>query len=46
MDAALLYEPPFTDETPNGVSDVFDLSQAQAIVTAIRDMNPRYADYG
>ena len=46
MDPALLYEPPFTDETPNGVSDVFDLVQAKAIVTAIRDLNPRFADHG
>ncbi|RYY29335.1 MAG: DUF4145 domain-containing protein [Sphingomonadales bacterium] len=46
MDPALLYEPPFTDETPNGVSDVFDLVQAKAIVTVIRDLNPRYADRG
>jgi len=46
MDPGLLYEPPFTDGTPNGVSDVFDLTQAQAIVTAIRDINPRFADYG
>lgn len=46
MDPALLYEPPFTDATPNGVSDVFDLPQTQAIVTAIRDLAPRYASYG
>ncbi len=46
MDPAVLYEPPFTDETPNGVSDVFDLSQAQAIVTTIRELNPRFAEYG
>jgi len=46
MDPALLYARPFTDEPPNGVSDVFDLAQAEAIVTAIRDLNPRYAEYG
>ncbi|MES3043996.1 DEAD/DEAH box helicase family protein [Sphingomonas faeni] len=46
MDPALLYAPPFTDATPNGVSDVFDLLQTQAIVTAIRDLAPRYANHG
>jgi len=46
MDPALLYAPPFTDATPNGVSDVFDLPQTQAIVTAIRDLAPRYANHG
>ena len=41
----ILANPPFTDATPNGVSDVFDLHKTQAIVTAIRDLAPRYASY-
>lgn len=41
----MLANPPFADATPNGVSDVFDLPQTQAIVTAIPDLAPRYASY-
>ncbi|WP_338501466.1 DEAD/DEAH box helicase family protein [Sphingomonas kaistensis] len=44
MDPALLYEPPYTDEAPNGVSDVFDLTQVQNLVSAIRGLEPRYAE--
>jgi type I restriction enzyme R subunit len=43
MDPELLYKPPFTDEAPNGVSDVFELKQVQNLVTAIRSFEPRYA---
>jgi type I restriction enzyme, R subunit len=46
MDPALLYEPPFTDEAPNGVSDVFELRQVQELVTAIRALEPRFAEGG
>ncbi|MGA1799836.1 hypothetical protein VH567_13765 [Sphingomonas sp. 4RDLI-65] len=41
----ILTNPPFADATPNGVSDVFDLPQTLAIVTAIRDLASRYASY-
>jgi type I restriction enzyme R subunit len=43
MDPEILYKPPFTDEAPNGVSDVFELKQVQDLVTAIRSFEPRYA---
>ncbi|HWU91648.1 MAG TPA: DEAD/DEAH box helicase family protein [Sphingomicrobium sp.] len=46
MDPALLYEPPFTDEAPNGVSDVFELKQVHGLVTAIRALEPRFAEGG
>lgn len=42
MDPAILYEPPYTDEAPNGVSDVFGLKQVQNIVSAIRGFEPRF----
>ena len=43
MDPELLYKPPFTDEAPKGVSDVFELKQVQNLVSAIRSFEPRYA---
>ena len=43
MDPALLYEPPYTDESPKGVAGVFKLDQAKAIIAAINDMAPRMA---
>lgn len=41
MDPAALYEPPFTDISPNGMADLFDRPNADRIVAAIRDFDPR-----
>lgn len=46
MAPELLYAPPFTDESPNGVSDVFELKQVQNLVTAIQGLEPRFAEVG
>jgi type I restriction enzyme R subunit len=35
MDSALLYESPFTDFDPVGVSGVFELGDAKAVVAVI-----------
>jgi len=43
MDPALLYASPYTDELPNGVSDLFDEKQVQELVDAIASFEPRYA---
>jgi type I restriction enzyme R subunit len=43
MDPGMLYEPPYTDEAPNGVGDVFELKQVQSLVSAIRSFEPRHA---
>ncbi len=43
MDPALLYEPPYTDESPSGIAGVFELKQSQAIIRAINDLAPRVA---
>ncbi len=42
LDPALLYEPPFTDEAPNGVSDVFDMTQVRRLVGTLREFEPRF----
>ncbi len=41
MDPAALYEPPFTDQAPNGISDVFDASSVARIVTTLESFEPR-----
>ena len=41
MDPALLYEPPFTDGAPNGVSDVFERDVVTTIVDTLADFGPR-----
>lgn len=41
MDPALLYEPPFTDATPNGISDLFDGDVVTSIVTTLEGFEPR-----
>lgn len=40
LDPALLYEPPFTDRNPNGVSDLFPDNQVAKIVETIRWFEP------
>lgn len=40
LDPALLYDPPFTDRNPNGVSDLFRDSQVAKIVETIREFEP------
>jgi type I restriction enzyme R subunit len=37
----LLYEPPFTDKNPNGISDLFPDSQVAKIVETIQAFEPR-----
>lgn len=41
MDPALLYEPPFTDAAPNGISDVFDGDVVTSIVATLEGFEPR-----
>jgi type I restriction enzyme R subunit len=41
MDPAALYEAPFTDSAPNGVSDMFGDATVGRIVTTIRQFEPR-----
>lgn len=41
MDPALLYEPPFTDGAPNGVSDVFERDVVTTIVDTLAEFEPR-----
>jgi type I restriction enzyme R subunit len=41
MDAAALYEPPFTDSAPNGISDVFDGDSVTRIVDTLESFEPR-----
>ena len=43
MDPALLYEPPYTDDSPSGIAGLFELKQSQAIIRAINDLEPRVA---
>ena len=40
LDPALLYEPPFTDQNPNGVSDLFPDTQVAKILGTIRNFEP------
>jgi type I restriction enzyme R subunit len=42
MDPALLYEPPFTDAAPNGISDVFDTKTVTHIIDTIAQFEPRF----
>lgn len=42
MDPALLYEPPFTDAAPNGISDVFDTKTVTHIIDTIAEFEPRF----
>lgn len=41
MDPAALYEPPFTDTAPNGVSDMFGDAVVTRIVNTIEQFEPR-----
>jgi type I restriction enzyme R subunit len=41
MDPAALYQPPFTDAAPNGVSDMFDARTVAHIITTIEHYEPR-----
>lgn len=41
MDAAALYEPPFTDAAPNGIGDVFDGPLVTRIVDTLDIFEPR-----
>ncbi|MFC3068371.1 type I restriction endonuclease subunit R [Phenylobacterium soli] len=41
MDPAALYEPPFTDQAPNGISDIFDAPSVTRIVTTLESFEPR-----
>jgi type I restriction enzyme R subunit len=41
MDPAALYQPPFTDRAPNGVSDMFDASLVTRIFETINGFEPR-----
>jgi len=41
MDPAALYEPPFTDAAPNGVSDIFGDAAVTLIVETIERFDPR-----
>jgi type I restriction enzyme R subunit len=43
MDPRLLYASPYTDELPNGVSDLFEEKQVQHLVNAIASFEPGYA---
>jgi type I restriction enzyme R subunit len=43
MDPAALYEPPYTDEAPNGVSDVFEPMQVDQIIETVNAFTPRLA---
>lgn len=43
MEPELLYAPPFTDNAPNGVSDMFEESVVESIVSLLSDLNPRMA---
>lgn len=43
MNPSLLYASPYTDELPNGVSDLFEEKQVQDLVNAIAGFEPRYA---
>lgn len=42
MDPALLYEPPFTDAAPNGISDVFSGEHVTIIVETLESFEPRF----
>lgn len=43
MDPALLYEPPFTDAAPNGISDVFEGDVVSSIIDTLTGFEPRLA---
>ncbi|MXP41875.1 DUF4145 domain-containing protein [Altererythrobacter soli] len=43
MDPAALYEPPFTDSAPNGVSDIFDSTALTRIVDTLESFEPRWS---
>ena len=43
MEPELLYAPPFTDDSPNGVSDMFGASEVARIVDTLQDFWPRFA---
>lgn len=42
MDPAALYEPPFTNAAPNGVSDMFDGEAVARIVNTLEEFEPRF----
>ena len=39
MDPGLLYEPPFTNNAPMGLDQVFEGADADRIVTVLREIN-------
>lgn len=41
MEPELLYAPPFTDSAPNGVSDVFEMTDVSRIIETIEQFAPR-----
>ncbi len=41
MDPAALYEPPFTDSAPNGISDLFDGATVTRIVDTLGNFDPK-----
>jgi len=43
MDPAALYEPPYTNEAPNGVSDLFEPQQVEQIIETVNAFAPRLA---
>ena len=42
MDPGALYQPPFTDKAPNGVSDLFRANEVDRIVSTIEGFEPQY----
>ena len=43
LNPELLYEPPFTDKNPNGISDLFPDNQVEKIVETIQAFEPHLA---
>lgn len=42
MDPAALYEPPFTDTAPNGISDMFDSNLVSRVFETLDRFEPRF----